>query len=402
MPQKPTKPHKKKGRASTIALLVIFLAGLSVLLYPSVSNYYNQFHASRAVANYDQKLGKMSKQDFAKYMKAAKNYNAVLARHALAFKNGNPVDSAYKSVLNVTGDGMMGYISIKKLGVLLPIYHGTSMDVLATGAGHLEGSSLPVGGASTHAVITGHRGLPSAKLFTDLDRLQPGDTFTITTLNETLTYEVDKISIVLPADVSKIDITPGKDYVTLVTCTPYGINTHRMLVRGTRIPNELEAAVPADAMQIDPTIVAPIVAAPMLLVLLILLLTSAYRRRKIPTMEAVRRELEAPPAEDAPPAEEASPTEDAPPAEDVPTAEEAPDEPEKTVQSTKSRAQAGSAAGSAKVPFRHGTLGGRILHAVSPGHQENSKKSDRFQQPQSAEEASPQQKPKQQRGRRLK
>lgn len=269
-----------KKHASTIILIVIFFVGLSVLLYPSISNYIYQIHATHAVANYDQKLNTLKPADYTRYLSAAKAYNDSLLRHGAVFRDGEPVDKTYSSLLNLTGDGMMGYITIKKLGVQLPIYHGTSEAVLQSGAGHLEGSSLPVGGPGTHTIITGHRGLPSAKLFTDLDQMEVGDTFVITVLNQTLTYQVDKISIVLPQDVSKLAIVPGKDYATLITCTPYAVNTHRLLVRGVRTKNALELRVTADAMQIDPTIVAPIVAAPMLLVLLILLLTGSSRRRR--------------------------------------------------------------------------------------------------------------------------
>ena len=177
----------------------------------------------------------------------------------------------------------MGYITISKIGVELPICHGTGDSVLQITAGHLEGTSLPVGGASTHAVISAHRGLPSAKLFTNLDQLEVGDTFTITVLDRVLTYEVDKISIVLPTETDELKITEGKDYVTLMTCTPYGINTHRLLVRGRRVetPDQYKhLRVTAEALKIEPIIVAPVMALPMLLILLIGMLISTRKPKK--------------------------------------------------------------------------------------------------------------------------
>ncbi|HCA71941.1 MAG TPA: class C sortase [Ruminococcaceae bacterium] len=274
------KKTKKKNYLSTILLIVIFLVGLSVLLYPTISNFINQKHATRAVEDYKYKVSTLTTKDIKKEWQAANDYNHKLAESPLKFQNGEPKDATYKSLLNLTGNGMMGYITIQKIGVQLPIYHGTSAEILAAGTGHLEGSSLPVGGKSTHAIITGHRGLPSAKLFTDLDQLKAGDTFTLSILNQTLTYQVDQISIVLPAEVSNLAITPGKDYVTLLTCTPYAINTHRLLVRGFRIPNAAaDLKVTEDAVQIDPIIVAPVVAAPILLAMLAVLLSSTIRRK---------------------------------------------------------------------------------------------------------------------------
>ncbi len=262
----------KKHRA-TVILIAVFFVGLSVLLYPTVSNYVNSFRQSRAIAAYEENLSALTKGDYTAYFRAARAYNEGLLGGGAAFHSGAPQDGTYASLLRVTGDGEMGYVTIQKLGVQLPLYHGTAEANLAVGAGHLEGSSLPIGGVGTHAVITGHRGLPSAKLFTNLDKLDIGDTFTVTVLSQTLTYEVDKISIVLPDDVSLLKIDPDKDYVTLLTCTPYAINTHRLLVRGVRTDAAAVVRVAADAVQIDPVIVAPVVAAPILLILLVLLLT---------------------------------------------------------------------------------------------------------------------------------
>nr|MCR4752721.1 class C sortase [Eubacterium sp.] len=187
----------------------------------------------------------------------------------------------YRSILDVTGTGIMGYVEIPSIGVHLPIYHGMDESVLQVAIGHLEGSSFPVGGTGTHAVITGHRGLPSAKLFTDIDQLKEGDKFLLQILDRTMTYEVDQIRIVLPEELQDLEIDPEKDYCTLVTCTPYGINTHRLLVRGIRVENdEEEINVVADALQLEPVIVAPIVAAPILLLLFIILLALTSQKKK--------------------------------------------------------------------------------------------------------------------------
>ena len=244
------------------------------MLYPTISDYVNQLHQTRAVANYAADVDKLSDADYTAYFEAADAFNAQIAADpdALYFPDRF---SSYKSTLDVTGTGIMGYITIEKIGVELPIYHGTSDAVLQVAAGHLEGTSLPVGGASTHAVISAHRGLPSAKLFTNLDQLEVGDTFTITVLDRVLTYEVDNISIVLPTETDSLKVAEGKDYITLMTCTPYGINTHRLLVRGRRIttPDKLKhIRVTSDAIKIEPILTAPIMALPLLLVLLFWLL----------------------------------------------------------------------------------------------------------------------------------
>ena len=269
----------KKNKSTIILILVIFV-GLSVMLYPTISDYVNQLHQTRAVANYAADVDKLSDADYTAYFEAADAFNAQIAADpdALYFPDRFP---SYESTLDVTGTGIMGYITIEKIGVELPIYHGTSDAVLQVAAGHLEGTSLPVGGASTHAVISAHRGLPSAKLFTNLDQLEVGDTFTITVLDRTLTYEVDNISIVLPTETDSLKVSEGKDYVTLMTCTPYGINTHRLLVRGRRIttPDKLKhIRVTSDAIKIEPILTAPIMALPLLLVLLFWLLFAPRKR----------------------------------------------------------------------------------------------------------------------------
>ena len=269
----------KKNR-STIILILIFLVGLSVMLYPTVSDYVNQRHQSRALASYDETVNEMSDADYTAYFEAADAYNQRLATTPNSFFTPEQV-SGYDETLDVSGTGIMGYITIPRIGVELPVYHGTSDGVLQVAAGHLEGSSLPVGGAGTHAVISAHRGLPSAKLFTNLDQLEVGDTFTITVLDRTLTYEVDNISIVLPTETDSLKVSEGKDYVTLMTCTPYGINTHRLLVRGRRIttPDKLKhIRVTSDAIKIEPILTAPIMALPLLLVLLFWLLFAPSKR----------------------------------------------------------------------------------------------------------------------------
>ena len=271
----------KKNR-STIILILIFLVGLSVMLYPTVSDYINQKNQSRAVASYSEEVENLSDVDYQAYFDAADDYNRRLAETPDAFYRPEQV-SGYTDTLDVSGTGIMGYITIPKIGVELPVYHGTSDGVLQVAAGHLEGSSLPVGGAGTHAVISAHRGLPSAKLFTNLDELEVGDTFTITVLDRVLTYEVDQISIVLPTETDLLQPVEGKDYVTLMTCTPYGINTHRLLVRGKRIENaenQKHIRVTADALRIEPIIVAPALAVPMLLVVLVVMLAVPHLRKR--------------------------------------------------------------------------------------------------------------------------
>ena len=271
----------KKNR-SNIILILIFLVGLSVMLYPTVSDYVNQKNQSRAVASYSEEVENLSDVDYQAYFDAADDYNRRLAETPDAFYRPDEV-SGYTDTLDVSGTGIMGYITISKIGVELPIYHGTSDGVLQVAAGHLEGSSLPVGGAGTHAVISAHRGLPSAKLFTNLDELEAGDTFTITVLDRVLTYEVDQISIVLPTETDLLQPVEGKDYITLMTCTPYGINTHRLLVRGKRIENaenQKHIRVTADALRIEPIIVAPALAVPMLLVMLVVMLAVPHLRKR--------------------------------------------------------------------------------------------------------------------------
>ena len=266
---------KKKGNFTTLLLILVLLAGLSLLLYPSVSDYWNSFHKTRAIAAYAEEVANLNQDQYDEIWAAAESYNASLTDRVNAYLLSDAQKEEYQQLLNVSGLGVMGYIEIPSIDCSLPIYHGTEESVLQIAVGHLEWSSLPVGGESTHCVLSGHRGLPSAKLFTNLDKLREGDIFLLRILDEVLTYEVDQILIVEPQEVGALQIVEGQDYCTLVTCTPYGINTHRLLVRGHRIDNVEEAKtvrVTADAVQIEPLLVAPIVAIPILLLLLILLL----------------------------------------------------------------------------------------------------------------------------------
>ena len=278
------KNVKNKSYVSTVILLVILLLGIALLLYPTVSDYYNSFHQTKAIAGYTEELTHIDEDRYAELWSAAEAYNASLVGRDNDYLLSDEQKAQYDELLNVSGTGIMGYIEIPTLRSTLPLYHGTDEAVLQIALGHLEWTSLPVGGESTHCVISGHRGLPSAKLLTDLDRLEPGDVFMLCILDKVLTYEVDQIKIVLPSDTEALKIVEGDDYCTLVTCTPYGINTHRLLVRGHRIENAEEArtaVVTADAIQIDPLIVAPIAAIPILLLLLIIILLPNHRQTKL-------------------------------------------------------------------------------------------------------------------------
>ncbi len=243
---------KRSDRIMTIILLVILLVGLSVLLYPSAANWWNTRTMSRAVASYQEAVEAMSAEDCETAIQEAREYNERLYELGSAAALASPdLLSGYEEILTVTEDGLMGYVTVERIGVELPVYHGTESNILSAGAGHLEGSSLPVGGENTHSVISAHRGLPSAKLFTHLDQMEEGDLFTVTILNETCTYKVDRISIILPTEYEELYIEPGQDYCTLMTCTPYGINTHRLLVRGVRTDNVQHIHVDAGAYEVN-------------------------------------------------------------------------------------------------------------------------------------------------------
>ena len=282
---------KKKGQKSTIVLIAVLIAGLSLLLYPSVANYWNSFHASRAISSYSEEVANLSREEYEAIINAARAYNEGLAMKAKGYALTDRQRDEYENLLDITGTGIMGEIDIPSIHVSLPIYHGTSDGVLQSAVGHLEWTSLPVGGKSSHCVLSGHRGLPSAKLFTHLDRLQEGDIFRLRILNEVLSYEVDQILIVEPENTEPLQIVEGEDYCTLVTCTPYGINTHRLLVRGHRVENDVMADslnISFDAIQIEPKLVASIIAIPMLLVFVAVV--SLRKRRTKTELELTRGE----------------------------------------------------------------------------------------------------------------
>ena len=263
---------------TVIFLTLGFLVGICILLYPAFSDYWNSKTQSRAIVDYESVLQNMKPEDYTAIFDAAHTYNRALYETNYPLTDYDQVPGYYET-LNVTGNDMIGYLKIDRIGVELPIYHGTSDEVLNKGVGHLEGSSLPVGGVNTHSIMSAHRGLPSSKLFTDLDRVEIGDTFQIIVLDQVLTYQVDFIKIIEPTDISNLQIIEGGDYCTLFTCTPYGINTHRLLVRGIRIETIKEKPiiyVSNEAYRIEPLLVTPAVAAPMLLVLLVHLLVK-YR-----------------------------------------------------------------------------------------------------------------------------
>lgn len=271
-----------KKHLPTIILILVFLTGLSLLLYPSFSDYWNSLHQTQAVAYYAGAVADIDDETYEALWLAAEDYNAWLfeSDHGLGLSEDELEE--YESLLALSATGVMAYIEIPKINCTLPIYHGTDEAALQNGVGHLEGSSLPVGGESTHCVLSGHRGLPSAKLFSNLDQLVEGDLFMIRTLDETLIYEVDQIRIVEPNGLAELMITEGQDYCTLVTCTPYGVNSHRLLVRGHRVANvedSTDVRVTADAMQIEAVVAAPVVAVPLLLLLLIGLLVHTRKRK---------------------------------------------------------------------------------------------------------------------------
>ena len=274
---------KKKSSFVTAILIAALLAGALLLLYPTVSDYWNSFHQSRAIASYAEQVADLDDNMYDQIWADARAYNETLDNSTSRFVMTEEQKKIYEALLNIADNGVMGYIEIPKIKCNLPVYHGTDEAVLQIAIGHVQGSSLPAGGESTHCVLSGHRGLPSAKLFSDLDQLTEGDVFLLRVLDETLTYEVDQIRTVLPDELDDLAIEEGKDYCTLVTCTPYGINSHRLLVRGHRVENQASAStirVTADAMQIEPLLIAPLVAVPMLLVLLVMVLIPHRTKKK--------------------------------------------------------------------------------------------------------------------------
>lgn len=275
--------HWFEGRRFTAVLVMVLLLGLGLLLYPSVSDYWNSFHQSQAILEYAETVSKLDTDAYKAALEEAELYNQKLIEKGLTWNLDEGERTAYHQVLNLEKNGIMGYINIPKIDVKLSIYHGTNDDVLQTSIGHLEATSLPVGGLGSHSVLSGHRGLPSAKLFSDLDKLREGDSFTLHILDRTLTYQIDQIRVVEPTNLTDIYLDKNQDYCTLVTCTPYGVNSHRLLVRGHRIENtDGEAPLVADAMQIAPLLIAPFLALPIILMLIgyVLFVTSSVYRQK--------------------------------------------------------------------------------------------------------------------------
>lgn len=274
---------KNTGRRTTLILLITLLIGLSLLLYPTVSNYWNSIHQTKAIADYSESVAAIDKEKYDAIWKEAQEFNAGILKRGNIFALTEEEAQKYAELLDVSGTGVMGYIEIPEINVSLPIYHGTDDGVLQIAVGHLDWTSLPTGGLSTHCVLSGHRGLPSASLFTNLDELAEGDTFILRVLDEILTYEVDQLRIVLPEETDELQIVEGKDYCTLVTCTPYGVNTHRLLVRGHRVENVEQAAsirVTADAVQIEPLVVAPVLAIPLLLLMIVIVYLRGNNRKR--------------------------------------------------------------------------------------------------------------------------
>ncbi len=286
---------KKKHRVSNAILVLILLAGVAIAGYPAFSDYWNSMHQTRAIAGYAERVAELTNDEYITVWENALDYNRRLAFDPNPWAMSDEDIDDYERQLNVDGTGNMGFISIPKIDVNLPVYHGTSDAVLQTSIGHIDGTSLPAGSVhpdeenydkvefASHSVLSGHRGLPSAKLFSDLDAMEVGDVFYLTVLDQTLTYQVDKITVILPEDSSELTLFPGKDYCTLMTCTPYGINTHRLLVRGVRVENDkelIDVRVTADALKIEPLYVVPFIAGPVLLVMILWVVLFAGRKKK--------------------------------------------------------------------------------------------------------------------------
>ena len=284
-----------KKHLSSIIICFIFLVGVGLVLYPMISNYVNQKHSTKVIVGYNRYVANLNVEALNQDIAEAEKYNLALAQTPDAFYKPAMIEG-YQSTLDITGTGIMGFINIDKIGVELPIYHGVEKEVLQTGVGHLPGSSFPVGGSSTHAVLSGHRGLPSAKLFTDLDKLELGDVFTITVHDRVLTYVVDQIKIVLPTESEDLLVEKGKDYCTLLTCTPYGINSHRLLVRGVRDLGEATKTkiyVGNEAFRMEPLVVAIFLAIPlMILALTVLTLSDRSGRRPKRKRQSKKRRQE--------------------------------------------------------------------------------------------------------------
>ena len=292
------KSKKKSHRVSNLVLVLILLIGAAIVAYPSFSEYWNSLHQSRAIMGYAQRVAELTNEEYETIWSSALDYNERLLDlpNRWLVEHDENLKADYETQLNADGTGNMGFITIPKINVNLPVYHGTSDSVLQTSIGHIAGTSLPAGSPHTdeedflipdfasHCVLSGHRGLPSARLFSDLDAMEVGDIFYLTILDQTLTYEVDKITVILPEEMEELEFVPGRDLCTLMTCTPYGINTHRLLVRGSRIENEkkkLNVRITADGLRIDPLYVAPFIAVPVLILMVfwVLIMTSGIRKK---------------------------------------------------------------------------------------------------------------------------
>ncbi len=286
---------KKKHRVSNTILVLILLVGVGIAGYPAFSDYWNSMHQTRAIAGYAERVAELTNDEYVTVWEEALDYNRRLAANPNPWAMSDEDIDDYERQLNVDGTGNMGFISIPRIDVNLPVYHGTSDAVLQNSIGHIDGTSLPAGSVhpdeddydkveyASHSVLSGHRGLPSAKLFSDLDAMEVGDVFYLTVLDQTLTYQVDKITVILPEDSSELTLFPGKDYCTLMTCTPYGINTHRLLVRGIRIENDKELVdvrVTADALKVEPLYVVPFIAGPVLLLMILWVVLFAGKKKK--------------------------------------------------------------------------------------------------------------------------
>ena len=273
-----------KGKKLTIILIIVFLLGVGIMLYPTISNQWNKRHSSRAIASYDEALVLMGEEiNYDEIWEAAEVYNRQVQQRGTVVNFPEEERETYLSQLDPVGTGMMGYVSIDSIDVKLPVYHTVDEAVLQIAVGHLPETSLPTGGIGNHTALSGHRGLPSAKLFTDLDKLVEGDTFVLTVLDRILTYEIDQIKIVNPEEIQDLAIDPNEDYCTLITCTPYGVNSHRMLLRGHRTENVAGVTrhlVPSDATTVDTLLVSVAIAIPILIVLVIGVFVSTSKRRK--------------------------------------------------------------------------------------------------------------------------
>ena len=271
-----------KKHLSTILQTLILLIGLGLLLYPTLAHTYNMIYATHTIEDYENALQELTPEDYDRYFEAADAYNAQLRQLAAPLADYDEVPG-YADMLSIGGSNLIGYIRVDKIHVYLPIFHGTSSAVLSDGVGHMEGTSLPVGGESTHAVLSAHCGLPQARLFTDLNQMEEGDLFSVTVLDRTLTYQVDRITIAEPTEVNLLLVEDGVDGVTLLTCTPYGVNTHRLLVHGHRVENVEEARqlhVTSDAIQVEPLLCALFYAVPVMILLFILAGFLDRRRRR--------------------------------------------------------------------------------------------------------------------------